>query len=137
MIKDDNYQKIVKKTRDHYCQKMKLTIEARKEESLVNKFISPTGGYYIWLKTDYYFSDSIKKVLAKHGVNLIDGRIYYNQIKCPKTVRLSIANIEKGEIRDSIKLIKKYLYESPRRRSVGVSNRNQNLLNNRIIDLYF
>ena len=111
LIRDDHYSKIVKEICNHYHQKMRLTIEALKEESLGNKFISPTGGYYIWLNTDYYFSDSKKNVLAKHGVNLIDGRIYYNQINCPKAVRLSIANIAKDEIKDSIKTIKKYLYE--------------------------
>ena len=80
-------------------------------EGLSQYFTEPLGGYYIWLRTQRPYVGRVKKLLYSQGVNLVGGDIYFLSKGNNKYVRLSIANIDKDEIIESIKLMKKYLYE--------------------------
>jgi DNA-binding transcriptional MocR family regulator len=111
LLKDKNYEKIIADARLHYEQKMRLAISSLIKAGLDKYFIEPEGGYYIWLKTKKPYGGKTKESLYDAGVNLVSGDIYFTTKSHENYVRLSIANINKNEIRRSVQLIKQFLYE--------------------------
>ena len=110
-ILKENYRSIKKEINTHYRKKMETLLKSLNSNGLSKYYHLPRGGFYVWLRTQKKFNESIKKQLLDSDVNVVDGRIYFTNKPKENYIRLSIANIANDEINQAVKVIKKILYE--------------------------
>jgi DNA-binding transcriptional MocR family regulator len=115
--KDGDYDKHIKTMHRIYRKRMKLAQKVLKENLKPFMNVSwkePVGGYCFWLKvTDSGLdNDELSSIFLKNGVKVLIGDIFFeNRLTNDQFIRLSISNLNEGEINEGIRRIAQTLYQ--------------------------